>query len=197
MPEKLLPLFLFSLAGAATPGPNNIMVTASGQAFGLYRTLPHIFGVAIGFALLLIAFGLGLSQVFHRYPDLHRALRIAGAVYLLYLAWRIATTGDPANGEARSRPLSFFEAALFQWVNVKGLTFAAGVMTAFTSPGGNLLNELALIVIVFAGFTIPSLTVWCLFGVAISLVLKSDRARRTFNYAMGGLLALSVVLLFV
>ncbi len=197
MPDTLLPLIMFSLAGAATPGPNNIMVTASGQAFGFLRSLPHIFGVATGFALLLIAFGLGLSQVFHRYPDLHRLLRVVGAIYLLYLAWRIATAGDTAAGAARGRPLTFVEAALFQWVNVKGLTFAAGVMTAFTTPGGSLWSELSLIVIVFAGLTLPSLSVWCLFGVAISMLLKSERARRTFNYGMGLLVALSVVLLFV
>lgn len=96
MLDNLLPLALFAIAGSFTPGPNNVMVTASGQAFGFARSLPHMAGVTVGFAVLLIAFGLGLGQIFALYPGLHAALRIAGVIYLLYLAWRIATAGDPA-----------------------------------------------------------------------------------------------------
>lgn len=122
MTENLLPLALFAIAGSFTPGPNNVMVTASGQAFGFARSVPHMVGVTAGFAVLLIAFGLGLGQIFTWYPALHHALRIAGVVYLLYLAWRIATAGDPAAAKGSPRPLTFIEAALFQWVNVKGLS---------------------------------------------------------------------------
>lgn len=198
MPDPFVPLFLFAFAGAWTPGPNNIMVTASGQSFGLMRTWPHILGVVAGFGILLIAFGLGLSQLFARYPQLHAALRVAGAVYLIYLAWRIATASAPGgDGTARARPIGFGEALLFQWVNVKGLTFAAGVNAAFMTPGGDLVRELAAIVAVFTALTLPSLVVYCLFGVAIGRWLNSDRARRIVNQAFAALIVLSIVLLFV
>jgi threonine/homoserine/homoserine lactone efflux protein len=138
-----------------------------------------------------------LGQIFALYPALHAALRIAGVIYLLYLAWRIATAGDPAAAERSSRPLTFLEAALFQWVNVKGLVVAASVVTAFTTGGVRLNAELALIVAIFAAATTGSVVVYCLFGVAISRLLKSERSRRIFNYTMAALVALSVGLLFV
>lgn len=197
MNENLLPLILFAIAGSFTPGPNNVMITASGQAFGFARSIPHMAGITLGFSVLLVAFGLGLGQVFTRYPALHAVLRIVGVVYLLYLAWRIARAGDPAAAEGRARPLTFLEAALFQWVNVKGLVVSASVVTAYTSGGERLMQELAQIVIVFAFATTGSVVVYCLFGVAISHLLKSERSRRMFNYTMAALVALSVGLLFV
>jgi threonine/homoserine/homoserine lactone efflux protein len=197
MNENLLPLMLFAIAGSFTPGPNNVMLTASGQAFGFARSIPHMAGVAAGFSVLLIAFGFGLGQVFALYPALHDALRIAGVIYLLYLAWRIATAGDPAAAKGSARPLTFIEAALFQWVNVKGLVVAASVVTAFTTGGARLHSELALIVAVFAFATTGSVIVYCLFGVAIRRWLTSERSRRIFNYTMAALVALSVGLLFV
>jgi threonine/homoserine/homoserine lactone efflux protein len=197
MIENLLPLTLFAIAGSFTPGPNNVMLTASGQAFGFARSLPHMAGVTAGFAVLLIAFGLGLGQLFTLYPRLHDVLRIAGVAYLLYLAWRIATAGDPAAASGRARPLTFLEAALFQWVNVKGLVVAASVVTAYTTGGARLAGELTLIVAVFALATSGSVIVYCLFGVAIGRLLKSERSRRIFNYSMAALVVLSVGLLFI
>lgn len=197
MTENLLPLALFAIAAAFTPGPNNVMVTASGQAFGFARSIPHVAGVTAGFAVLLVAFGLGLGQLFTLYPRLHDALRIAGVAYLLYLAWRIATAGDPAAAKGTARPLTFLEAALFQWVNVKGLVVAASVVTAYTTGGARLMGELSVIVVVFSVATAGAVSVYCLFGVAINRVLTSDRARRIFNYSMAVLVALSVGLLFI
>ena len=198
MPDTLIPLALFSLAGSYTPGPNTIMLTASGQAFGFRRSIPHMVGIIVGCVTLFTAFGFGLAQIFQLYPELHKALRIAGAAYLLYLAWRILRAGDPAgNGEARAKPLTLVEAAAFQWVNVKALTLAVGIMSAFTTVGGNQMAEVAIIVIVFTLVTIPSLPIYVLFGVAIRSLLKSDRSRRIVNTIMAALVALSVVLLFI
>jgi threonine/homoserine/homoserine lactone efflux protein len=197
MTENLLPLALFAIAGSFTPGPNNVMLTASGQAFGFARSIPHMAGVTAGFGVLLIAFGLGLGQLFILYPALHNVLRIVGVAYLLYLAWRIAQAGDPAASKGSPRPLTFLEAALFQWVNVKGLVVAASVITAYTTGGARIATELALIVAIFAVATTGSVVVYCLFGVAVNRLLKSDRARRIFNYSMAALVALSVGLLFV
>jgi threonine/homoserine/homoserine lactone efflux protein len=195
--DNVLPLALFAIAGSFTPGPNNAMLTASGQAFGFARSVPHMAGVTVGFAALLTAFGLGLAQVFTLYPALHAVLRWVGVAYLLYLAYRLARAGDPAAAGEEARPLTFIEAALFQWVNVKGLVVAASVVTAFTSGGDALARELILIVAVFAVATTGSVVVYCLFGVAIGRLLKSERARRAFNYTMAALVALSVGLLFV
>ena len=197
MHDNLGPLVLFALIGAFTPGPNNIMVTASGAAFGFARTIPHIAGVTIGFAIMVIAFGLGLGSVFQAWPWLHQWVRVAGALYLLYLAWRIARAGDPAAADAAGKPLSFTEAALFQWLNVKAWTLALGVIAAFTTVGGSLWAELAAITVVFAIATVASLVAWCLFGMAIRQLLASPRARRIANLTLAALLALSVVTLFL
>jgi threonine/homoserine/homoserine lactone efflux protein len=198
MPDTLIPIALFTVAGAYTPGPNTVMLTASGQAFGFRRSIPHMLGIAVGVVTLFTAFGLGLAQIFHLYPQLHQALRIIGAAYLLYLAWRILRAGDPAgNGESEGRPLTLLEAAAFQWVNVKALTLVVGMIAAFTTIGGNQIAEVALITIVFTVVMAPSLPLYVLFGVAISKLLKSERTRRIVNAIMAALVALSVVLLFV
>jgi threonine/homoserine/homoserine lactone efflux protein len=198
MPDTLIPLVLFSLAGSYTPGPNTIMLTASGQAFGFRRSIPHMAGIMVGCLTLFTAFGFGLSQIFTLYPVVHQVLRLVGAAYLLYLAFRILRAGDPAaNGEKRARPLTLIEAAAFQWVNVKALALAVGIMSAFTTGGGDQVKEVALIVTVFALVMLPSLPIYVLFGVAIGHLLKSERARRIFNTTMAALVALSVVLLFI
>ncbi len=198
MPDTLIPLALFSLAGSYTPGPNTIMLTASGQAFGFRRSIPHMAGIMVGVVTLFTAFGFGLAQIFTAFPELHKALRFAGAAYLLYLAVRILRAGDPAaNEEKRARPLTLVEAAAFQWVNVKALTLAVGIMAAFTTVGGDQTREVALIVTVFSLVTLPSVLLYVLFGVAIGKLLKSERARRIFNATMATLVALSVTLLFI
>lgn len=197
MGDTLIPLTLFAFVGAFTPGPNNLMATAAGHAFGLARTIPQILGVTIGFDLMIVLFGLGLAQVLAAFPGLHGGLKIAGAAYLFYLAWRIARAGDPAAGEAMRRPLTFIEAALFQWLNPKAWTLAVGVVAAFTTSGDAIALELIVIVAIFTVMTVSTLVVWCLFGVAIRTFLSSERQRRIVNLTMAGALALSVVLLFL
>lgn len=197
MGDTIVPLAIFAFVGSFTPGPNNIMVTASGTAFGFTRTVPHILGVSFGFAVMVVAFGLGAAQLLQAYPAWHQWLRIAGALYLLYLAWRIARAGDPGAAESARRPLSFLEAALFQWVNPKAWTLALGVVVAFTAPGGSAALQLAVIVVVFSATNVFSLAAWCAFGMAIRRFLASPRALCATNLAMAALLALSVILLFL
>jgi threonine/homoserine/homoserine lactone efflux protein len=197
MGDLLVPLLVFALAGSFTPGPNNLMVTASGSAFGFVRTVPHMLGVTIGFGVMVLAFGLGLAQLLSVFPDLQRWLRVAGATYLLYLAARLALAGDPGRPEAGRQPLGFFEAGLFQWVNPKAWTLALGVVAAFTTAGGNATVAPAVIALVFMLTTLPSLALWCLFGVAIGRLMTSPRSRRIANLAMAGLVALSVAMLFI
>lgn len=199
VPEQLLPFLLFMFVGAFTPGPNNMISTASGAAFGFSRTLPQILGVALGYPLMILAVGFGLGEVLRRAPWVHEALRYGGAAFLLYLAWRMARAAGPEQTEAK-RPVSFLESALFQWLNPKGWTFAVGTIAAFTTPGlsfAGFLAETGVIAILSGMLAFGSLVVWCLFGVMIASVLADERKRSIFQYVLAGLLALSVVFLFV
>ncbi len=197
MPELLLPLTLFALAGTATPGPNNVMLTASGATFGFRRTLPHMLGITVGFPVMVAAVGLGIGELFTRYPQLHLALKYIGAAYLLYLAWRIAQSHGPENREAGRRPFTFLEAAGFQWVNPKAWMMAVSTIPAFTTIGGNYYAELAVIALVYAVICVPSCAAWCLFGVGIRQLISSPGTARAVNLALAAIVALSVVLLFI
>jgi threonine/homoserine/homoserine lactone efflux protein len=192
----LLPLIWFACAAAFTPGPNNIMVAASGANYGFVRTLPHMFGIAFGFTFMIFAVGVGLGQVFKVYPQVHTGLKWAGTAYLLYLAWRIATAGRPRGVDAYSKPLTFLQAALFQWVNPKAWMMGVSALTAFTTASGNYLAETLVVAGTFLAVSFPSISVWCLFGVGIGRFLKSDKALRVFNWTMAGLIVASIALLF-
>lgn len=199
MPEKLLPFILFALAGSITPGPNTMISTASGAAYGFARTLPQMLGVALGYPLMLVALGFGLGEIFRQFPWVHEVLRYAGAAFLLYLAWRIAQASGPERAEAK-KPLTFFEAALFQWINPKAWTLAIGTIATFTTPGlqfAELLTETAVIAVLSGLIAFLSLVVWCVFGVVIAGALADERKRRIFQLSLAGLLAASVVFLFV
>jgi threonine/homoserine/homoserine lactone efflux protein len=135
VPEKIVPFLLFMFVGAFTPGPNNMISTASGAAFGFTRTLPQILGVSIGYPLMIVAVAFGLGELLRRAPWLHEALRLAGAAFLLYLAWRMARAVAAPDQSEAARPLTFLESALFQWLNPKAWTFAVGTIAAFTTPG--------------------------------------------------------------
>jgi threonine/homoserine/homoserine lactone efflux protein len=196
MIELIIPVTVFALVASFTPGPNNIMVTASGSAFGFRRSVPHLLGVTIGFPIMILAVGLGLGEIVQSNPRIHIFLKYAGAAYLLYLAWRIAQAGRPDSGEAKARPLTFTEAAAFQWVNVKAWMVALSAIPAFTTVGGNYYLELAVIVLIFAAMTIPSLSVWCMFGVMIRRMIQTEETARVVNLILAGLVALSVLVLF-
>lgn len=197
MYELLIPLITFAIAGTVTPGPNNVMLTASGASFGFRRTLPHMLGITFGFPVMIVAVGLGLGEVFTRYPQLHLGLKYAGAAYLLYLAWRIAQASGPENGEAGGKPLTFLEAAGFQWVNPKAWMLALSTIPAFTTIGGNYYAELAMIAVVYLAICMPSCAVWCAFGMAIRRLVSSPSAARVVNLSLAAAVALSVVLLFI
>ena len=131
------PLLAFNLIAATTPGPNNLIVVAVGARFGYRRALPFILGVTVGWPLLLLAVGLGLGAVFERYPQIHSAMRFAGAGFLLWLSWRVATSDSRVRKERR-RIIGFLEGAAFQFINPKGWSVALGIISAFTVPGADL-----------------------------------------------------------
>jgi threonine/homoserine/homoserine lactone efflux protein len=195
MNELLGPLVLFAAAVTLTPGPNVVLVTASAANFGFRRTVPQMLGITFGFGTMVMAMGLGLAGVVHAEPRLHTVLKYAGAAYLLYLAWRIARA-DAAGAAARARPIGFVEATLFTWMNPKAWVSALGAVAAFTSVGGDLLAESALIAAVLAALCLVSTVVWAGFGTVIGRYLASPRARRAFNWSMAGLLALSLIPVF-
>lgn len=199
LPEQLLAFSLFTLAGAITPGPNNTISTLSGATFGFQKTLPQMLGVTIGYPLMLAALGLGLGEVFKHLPWLHGAMRYVGAAFLLYLAWKLVRANAPQSA-GTARPVGFFEAFFFQWLNPKAWSIALGAIAAFTTPGlpaGAFLWEVAVFTVVSAVITFPSLVLWCLFGVAISAMLKDERKRRIVNYSLAAILVLSIAFLFL
>ena len=191
--------FAFALFAAVmffTPGPNNIMVMSSGLTYGFRRTLPHIAGVVIGFAFMVGAVGLGFGTVFIAFPVLQTILKYAGAAYLVYLAVVIAMAGPPQPGEASRGPMTFWGAAMFQWVNVKGWVAIIGTITAYAAIAKFPLN-IVLQVLIFLLMGTASITTWTLFGSALRPFLTSPRAVRVFNIAMALLLLASLYPVFM
>jgi len=182
----------FAVAASITPGPNNVMVAASAANHGIRRTLPHIAGIAFGLTLMLIAAGFGLAAPLSALPRLQLALRWVGALWLLFLAWKIATATAP--GEAGGGPpLGFKGGALFQLVNPKAWLLALGVATAWIAAEQPVPPQIAAVVTVFAAVTLPSSLVWASLGFASARVLRSPSRLRAFNIGMAILLVASMV----
>jgi len=192
----LIAFVLFAAVMFFTPGPNNIMVMSSGLTYGFRRTLPHIAGVVIGFAFMVGAVGLGFGTIFIAFPVLQVILKYAGAAYLIYLAVMIALSGPPKPGETGRRPLTFWQGAMFQWVNVKGWVAVIGTITAYAAIAGFPVNIL-LQVLIFLAMGTASITIWTLFGSALRPMLASDRAVRAFNIVMALLLLASLYPVFM
>lgn len=185
------PLALFALVASITPGPNNVMLASSGLTFGFRRSIPHMMGITIGFSVMILLVGLGLGALFTRFPWLYTALKYGGAAYLLYLAWRIARSGPLEDGSQRARPLTFLQAALFQWVNPKAWVMTVGVVATYT-PQQGFVNNLWIAALVCGLVNLPSISVWVSFGMALRRVLHRTGAIRAFNVSMAVLLVLSL-----
>jgi threonine/homoserine/homoserine lactone efflux protein len=190
------PLFIafvvFAVVMFFTPGPNNIMLLSSGLTYGFRRTLPHIAGTTIGVAFMVGAVGLGLGTVFSAYPILQTILKYAGIAYLVYLAAAIAMSG-PVSPEQDNRrgPMTFWGAAIFQWINVKGWVMVIGTITAYAAIASfpwNIVIQVALSLLL----GVAACSVWALFGSALRPVLTSPRAVRAFNIVMAVLLLASL-----
>ncbi len=185
-PELLLALTTFALVASMTPGPNTLMLMASGANFGFRRTLPHMVGVSVGFVVMVFLVGVGLMQLFDAWPMSYTLLKGASIAYLLWLAWKIATAGQLNNGTVAGKPLGFWQAAGFQWVNPKAWAVSLATISAY-APGFNL-GSITLIAAVFAAASLPATTVWTLLGREISRFLKNPGHLRLFNWAMAALL---------
>lgn len=190
--ELLITFIAFAFVTSVTPGPNNMMLLASGVNFGLRRSLPHMLGISLGFMLLVMAVGFGLGQLFEQLPMFYTVLRYLGAAYLLYLAWKIANAGAPdsQNGQ-RGKPFSFLQAAAFQWINPKAWVMAIGAITTYT-PQENFVVNVLLIAALFALVNCPSVGLWTVAGSLLRNWLNNPRVLRCFNVGMALLLVASL-----
>ncbi|MCJ8238841.1 LysE family translocator [Peteryoungia algae] len=189
--DTLLALALFAFATSITPGPNNMMLFASGVNFGFRRTIPHMFGIGAGFLSLLIAVGLGLGALLAAYPPAFVALKVAGGLYLLWIAWKIGSSRSMGKGEAKARPMTFLGAAAFQWVNPKAWVMAITAMAVYPDPEQYALT-VSIVALVFAAVNVPSVSTWAGFGSALREWLSVPVRLKWFNITMALLLVLSL-----
>jgi len=197
MPELFLSLLSFSISMTITPGPNNVMVTASGVNFGYRKTLPHIFGIVFGFPAMIVLIGLGLGSVFKAFPVVHHILKYVGAAYLLFLAFKIATFSGFDKKGIRNKPFTFWQAVIFQWINPKAWVIAVGAISTFTSIGRGVFLEVLLIAFVFCIVCFPCVSLWAFLGSNIRRLLTTDCYRKVFNISMAFLLVLSLLPVFL
>lgn len=189
--EILTALAAFAFVTSITPGPNNLMLMASGANFGVRRTVPHALGVALGFVAMAIMIGLGMAQIFERWPLLHDILKWLSVGYILWLAHKIATAAAPADAQrAQGVPMTFLQAAAFQWVNPKAWAMALSAITVY-APEGSIL-QIALVAIIFGTVNLPSVSTWVLLGVQMKRLLTNPRRLQSFNIAMAILLIASL-----
>ena len=191
--DYLFTVVLFAISSSVTPGPNNIMVMTSGLNFGVRKSLPLLIGICVGFTVMLLLVGLGFSQLFDIFPNLHFIIKCVGVLYLLYLAYLIASSTGDVESDKQGKPFSFMKGALFQWVNAKAWVVATGALAAFTTAGANFFNQNIMIALTFFIVSFPCVGVWLVFGSLLKNALNSSRSRAMFNFTMSGLLVLSVV----
>jgi len=195
--DIFLALVGFAFVSSVTPGPNNAMLMASGANFGVRRTLPHMFGVGIGFSLMIFMVGLGLMQVFDAFPISNTILKVVSVTCLLWLAWKIATAAPklPDAPETGGTPMTFYQAAAFQWVNPKAWTMALHAITNYATEadGARTLLGVALVALVFGIVNIPCVASWTMLGQQMRRFLTSPTRLRRFNVVMAVVLALSLV----
>ena len=198
MSQPLLIAFVvFATVMFVTPGPNNVMLLSSGLTYGFRRTLPHVAGITIGFAFMIGTVGLGLGTIFITYPVLQTILKYAGAAYLIYLAAAIAMSGPLTPGQDNRRgPMTFWGAAMFQWINVKGWVMVIGTITAYAGIASFPWN-ITIQVMLSLLLGVLSCSAWALFGSALRPILTSPRMVRAFNVVMAVLLLASLYPVFM
>lgn len=187
----------FALSMSMSPGPNNLMVAASGANFGFQRTVPHMLGICVGFPVMLAMVGIGLGEVLVALSGVQKVMHLLGSGYLLYLAYRIANAQPSQDPSSTPKPLTFLQAALFQWVNPKAWVMALSTIATFTTTGADSSMQIGAMSLVFFGVALPSVAIWTLFGRVLSRQLKSRGKLDRFNKGMAFLLVLSVALNFM
>lgn len=190
---KFLALLVFAFVSSVTPGPNNLMLLASGVNFGFRRTIPHMLGIGVGFFVLLLAVGFGLGALIEMVPSFYVALKFAGGAYMLYLAWKIAMSrsiGDAKHWD-KSEPMTFLQAAAFQWVNPKAWVMGITGIATYANHD-NYYVAVLLVSVAFAIVNLPSVSVWAGFGTLLRNWLSDPFRLKCFNFIMALLLILSL-----
>lgn len=191
--DALIALMGFAIATSITPGPNNLMLMASGANFGYRRTIPHMLGISLGHMFMITLVGLGLIGLFEAFPTLHTVMKVLSVAYLLFLAWKTANAAPPSEGAVGGTPLTFLQAAAFQWVNPKAWFMALSAITVYAPD--RTLTAVLLVSLVFACSNFPSINLWTLMGVQVRKWLTSPERLRLFNWTMAGFLVLSLALI--
>lgn len=189
--DILIALVGFAFVSSITPGPNNLMLMSSGANFGFRRTIPHMLGIGLGFTLMIFLVGIGLAQVFDRFPVLHTILKVISVVYLLWLAWKIANAAAPEGRASSGTPMTFMQAAAFQWVNPKAWTMALTAITIYAAD--QTIWSVLLVALAFGAVNLPSVSTWTVLGQQMTRVLTNQSRLRAFNYIMAGLLVASLI----
>lgn len=186
-----LALSVFCFVSSVTPGPNNVMLFASGVNFGFIRTIPHMLGISIGFGVMLAAVGAGVGALVTQVPGILLAIKILGGLYMLWLAWKIANSGPVEQAQGIASPMTFMQAALFQWVNPKAWMMAVFAMATYTIEGNYWVN-VAIVSLVFALINLPAVSLWAGFGQMLREFLKDPFWLRVFNITMALALIISL-----
>lgn len=158
-------IFMFAFSTTITPGPNNVMIMTSGMNYGTKKSMPHFMGICIGFPVMVICVGLGLGILFERYPLIHEVIKIIGVGYLLYLAWLIARAAPSELNSSTTKPLTFIQSALFQWLNPKAWIVATGAVAAYTAVSLDIYSQVLLISFAFFIAAFPCVGIWLFFGI--------------------------------
>ena len=183
--EVLSALVVFAFVASATPGPNNMMLLASGVNYGFRRTIPHMLGIGLGFGLMILLVGFGVGQLFVLFAWLYTVLKVVSVAYMLWLAWHIAMSGPVTAkpGDAAAEPMTFLAAAAFQWVNPKAWAMCLTAISAYTVPA-SYAASMVMVTLVFVIVNLPTVSLWTLFGVSLRGLLADARRVRIFNVAM-------------
>ena len=193
--DGVLAFALFAFVSSITPGPNNLMLLASGANFGFRASVPHVLGITSGFMLLVASVGFGLAEAFSRWPWVYDAMRWVGAAYLLVLAWRIAHAAPPdpsRSRDGRTRPMRYWGAVAFQWVNPKAWLMAVSAFSTYVPATGGLSVVLGAVAL-YGAINLPSVSAWALGGSQLQHLVGTRRRAAAFNLAMAGLLVASLL----
>jgi threonine/homoserine/homoserine lactone efflux protein len=188
--DLLSALIAFAFVTSITPGPNNLMLMASGANFGFRRTVPHMLGVGIGFVAMVILVGLGIAGIFERWPASYTVLSVVSVLYMTWLAWKIANAAAPGTGDGAGKPFTFFQAAAFQWVNPKAWAMALTSVTVYAWSRD--VTTIVAIAVIFGLVNIPSVGCWTLMGQGMRRWLSGPKRLKAFNWTMAALLMASL-----
>ncbi len=189
----LVSIAAFALTATITPGPNNVLLLSSGLTFGYKRTLPHVFGVFLGFAVMVLLVGLGIGILFERFPIVLKILKIVGIIYLLWMAYKIGSSKGNMKIKEKHKPFTFIQAALFQWVNPKGWIMSMTAMSIFVTSKDNSISQVIIIAFLFLLAGAISCNTWAIGGVALKRFIKDENHVRKFNLIMAILLVVSIL----